>query len=67
VEGLTSHLRRLAQDRALVRRMGEASRRRAREFSWDAAAQRYIEIFRQLTCVSSLQGGQISLEAKHKV
>src|SRR5687767_2853703 len=64
---LTAHLRRLAADRALVRRMGEASRRRAREFSWDAAAQRYIEIFRQLTCVSSLQGSQISLEAKHTV
>ena len=29
VDDLTAHLRRLAQDRTLVRRMGEASRRRA--------------------------------------
>jgi hypothetical protein len=47
--------------------MGEASRRRASEFSWDAAALRYIEIFRQLTSVSPLQGSQITFEAKHKI
>ena len=48
VDRLTAHLRRLAGDRALVRRMGEASRRRAGEFSWEMAAQRYGEILSQL-------------------
>lgn len=48
INGLTAHLRRLAGDRAFARRMGEASRRRASEFSWELAAQRYGEILAQL-------------------
>jgi len=48
VDRLTAHLRRLAGDRALARRMGEASRRRAGELSWELAAQRYGEIITQL-------------------
>ena len=68
VDGLTAHLRRLAQDRALVRRMGEASRRRAAEFSWEMAAQRYTEIFTQLS-LTLLQPSEshFTMEAKHKI
>jgi phosphatidyl-myo-inositol dimannoside synthase len=52
VERLASHLRRLAQDRLLVRRMGEASSLRAQSFSWEAAAQRYLEIFNEIASVN---------------
>lgn len=48
VSALASSLRALAVDRALARRMGEASRRRASLFSWDAAAERYLELFQAL-------------------
>jgi phosphatidylinositol alpha-1,6-mannosyltransferase len=48
VDTLTAHLRRLASDRALARRMGAASRVRAAGFSWDAAAERYLEMFAEL-------------------
>jgi glycosyltransferase involved in cell wall biosynthesis len=47
VETLTAHLRRLATDRTLVRQMGAASRERATLFSWDAAQQRFVELFEQ--------------------
>ena len=67
VAELTAHLRRLAQDRALVRRMGEASRRRAAEFSWAMAAQRYTEIFTQLVDASSPSESHFTMEAKHKI
>jgi glycosyltransferase involved in cell wall biosynthesis len=48
VDRLTAHLHRLATDRALARRMGAASRARAAGFSWDAAAERYLEMFEQI-------------------
>jgi len=48
VDALTGHLRRLAADRDLARRMGAASRARAAAFSWDAAARRYLELFQAL-------------------
>jgi phosphatidyl-myo-inositol dimannoside synthase len=48
VDGLTAHLSRLAQDRALVWRMGHASRTRAERFSWEAAAAQYQELFKQI-------------------
>ena len=48
VDTLAAHLRRLAADRELVRRMGAASRARAANFSWDAAAVCYLEMFEQL-------------------
>lgn len=47
VDRLVEHLRCLAADRALVQQMGRASRARARQFSWEAAAQRYLELFGQ--------------------
>jgi phosphatidyl-myo-inositol dimannoside synthase len=45
VNSLVSHVARLAQDRGLAQQMGAAARTRARRFSWDTAAQEYIEIF----------------------
>lgn len=48
MDALTGHLRRLAADRDLARRMGTASRARAAAFSWDAAAQHYLELFQTL-------------------
>jgi phosphatidylinositol alpha-1,6-mannosyltransferase len=67
VAELTANLRRLAQDRALARRMGEASRRRAGDFSWDAAAQRYDEIFAQFLGASASFASRFPTEAKHKI
>ena len=66
VESLTAHLRRLAQDRSLVRRMGEASRTRASDFSWDRAALRYIDLLQRLTSVLPLAGASLDSELKHK-
>ncbi len=48
VDTLATHIRRLVTDRALARRMGAASRARAAGFSWDAAVQRYLEMFAAL-------------------
>jgi phosphatidyl-myo-inositol dimannoside synthase len=48
VDTLAAHLRLLATDRAQARRMGTAARKHAAGFSWDAATQRYLEMFRQL-------------------
>jgi phosphatidyl-myo-inositol dimannoside synthase len=45
VDVLTAHLRHLATDRALARQMGAASRERAMQFSWDAIAETYLNIF----------------------
>jgi glycosyltransferase involved in cell wall biosynthesis len=45
VDTLAAHLRRLATDRALVRRMGTASRARAMHFSWDVIAERFLDMF----------------------
>ena len=67
VGALTAQLRRLARDRSLARKMGEASRRRAKDFSWDSAAQRYQEIFAQMLETSSPSARGFSLEAKHKI
>ncbi|PLS80273.1 MAG: glycosyltransferase family 4 protein [Chloroflexi bacterium] len=48
VDTLTAHIRQLAQDRALVAQMSTASRQRATQFSWDAAAHAYLELFDRL-------------------
>lgn len=48
VHALTAHLRRLATDRALARRMGAASRARAERFSWNRAVGSYLAIFREV-------------------
>lgn len=44
---LTAHLRRLATDRALARRMGAASRQRALAFDWGAASRQFVALFEQ--------------------
>ena len=67
VDRLAAHLRRLAQDRTLVRRMGEASRRRAEEFSWDRSAFRYVELLKHLAADILLTIANLEAEAKHKV
>lgn len=67
VAELAAHLQRLAQDRALVRRMGDASRRRATDFSWESAAQSYSEIFAQLLGASASLANRFLSEAKHKI
>lgn len=58
VDTLTAHLRRLATDRALVRRMGAASRARAASFSWDIATERYLEMFKRMAAGVSLNCGE---------
>ena len=53
VDRLTAHLRLLAKDRPLVRRMGQASRSRAAMFSWETAANRYLDIIGALTKIAA--------------
>jgi glycosyltransferase involved in cell wall biosynthesis len=46
---LGERVRQLAEDPALVRRMGEEGRRRAvAEWSWDRVAERCLEAYRRL-------------------
>jgi phosphatidyl-myo-inositol dimannoside synthase len=45
---LAQHMSQLAQDRPRAQRMGAAARARAQRFTWDAAATRYCELFREL-------------------
>lgn len=53
VRTLAARLRCLATDRALARRMAAASRARAEHFSWEVAAERYLEMFELMTTRSS--------------
>jgi glycosyltransferase involved in cell wall biosynthesis len=66
VAALTAHLRRLASDRSLLSRMGDASRRRAEEFSWDRAALCYVELLNRLTDIAPQADTNLGAEAKHK-
>jgi len=47
VDALSTHLRRLATDRALARRMGAASRERSLRFTWDSVADEFRLLFDQ--------------------
>jgi len=67
VDRLTAHLRRLANDRALTRRMGESSRQCAREFSWERAAQQYEEILAQLVRTPRGAETNFAVQAKPKI
>jgi phosphatidylinositol alpha-1,6-mannosyltransferase len=49
LDALVEHLRTLAADRGLVRRMGRASRARAELFSWESATERYLNMFDNIT------------------
>jgi len=55
---LTAHLRRLATNRALARRMGVASRARAASFAWDLAAERYLKLFETILTPAKPDAGE---------
>ena len=55
---LTAHLRRLATNRALARRMGVASRARAAGFAWDLAAERYLKLFETILTPAKPDAGE---------
>jgi hypothetical protein len=46
VSALAGAMRRLAVDKALRQRMGEAGRKRSHAFSWDGAIARYVQMYR---------------------
>jgi phosphatidylinositol alpha-1,6-mannosyltransferase len=48
IETLTAHIKRLATDRTLARRMSVFSRSRAEQFSWEIGATLYLELFKQI-------------------
>jgi phosphatidyl-myo-inositol dimannoside synthase len=52
IDALTSYLHMFAQDRALARRMAAASHARAVSFSWEAIAERFLEMFMEITTCS---------------
>ena len=60
VDALTNYLRMLAKDRALARRMGASSRARAAFFGWDVIADRFLEVFNQITAGSSSRAPRLS-------
>ncbi len=62
VDALTAHLAALHDDRATARVMGAASRERAKRFSWDAAAMRYIELLNSLTQTAAIGPAAIRAE-----
>ena len=64
VASLTAYLRRLSDDRSLVRRMGDASHRRAMSFSWERPALAYIDLLRQLTASVPPSCRRLNMEAK---
>jgi glycosyltransferase involved in cell wall biosynthesis len=55
ISALTSHLRRLANDRNLARRMGAASRMKAESFSWDNTSESYQRIMDQFIVLSPIK------------
>jgi len=63
VDQLTSHLRRLAQDRSLTRRLGQVSRQRARAYSWDRTALCYYDLLKQHAPAIPLAGANLKAEA----
>jgi len=67
VDALTMHLRRLATDRALARRMGLASRARALQFSWDSIAEVYLNLFASITQGGSWKNAASSEIGQHSV
>jgi phosphatidylinositol alpha-1,6-mannosyltransferase len=48
IDGLTNYLRMFAQDRGLARRMGAASHAHAACFTWDAIADLFLKLFKQI-------------------
>ena len=66
VNSLTHHLRHLALDRSIIRRMGVASQTRAASFTWGAAAERYLDMFKQIGRYSSNSVPHLKAEANTK-
>ena len=66
IETLTKYLRVLAKDRALVRRMGAASRDRARTYSWNVIAAQFLALFHEESLNRSTVGGNSCCQ-KHAV
>jgi len=66
VNSLTGYLRRLALDRSIIRRMGAASQLRVASFTWSAAAERYLEMFKQIGRYSSNSVPHLKAEADTK-
>lgn len=62
VEALTNHLRVIAGDRVLARRMGAASRIRAGDFAWEAIANRFLKLCRD----ELVSGSQTAKSAFHR-
>jgi phosphatidyl-myo-inositol dimannoside synthase len=60
IDALTNYLRMFAKDRALARRMGVASRARAAFFGWDVIADRFLQVFNQITAGSSSRPPRLS-------
>lgn len=52
IDALTNYLRMFAKDRALARRMGASSRTRAATFAWGTIADRFLEMFKEITACS---------------
>lgn len=60
LEVLTAHLRFLATHREAARRMGQASRERAKKFAWDDVANEYLNLFNQPATTATILKTQIS-------
>jgi phosphatidylinositol alpha-1,6-mannosyltransferase len=57
VDTLTAHLRLLATDRPLARRMAAASRGRAGRFGWESIAIRFEQVLRRVAQLENIAGG----------
>ena len=66
INTLTKYLRMFAKDRALVRRMGAASRDRARTYSWNVIAAQFLALFHEESLNRSTVG-ENSCCQKHAV
>lgn len=49
IDKLTSILRHLASNRALIQKMGKASRSRVEKFSWPVISRQYLSLFNQIS------------------
>jgi phosphatidyl-myo-inositol dimannoside synthase len=60
IDALTNYLRMFAKDRTLAMRMGASSRARAAFFGWDVIADRFLQLFSQITAGSSSRAPRLS-------
>jgi glycosyltransferase involved in cell wall biosynthesis len=64
IEALTNYLRILAKDRVLARRMGAASHARTACFTWDAIADLFLKMFKQIISESSTLPPDLKVESE---